>query len=409
MALQDGCGDVDDLPVGPAGVLPEQMEGLLLVEGVTLHQDPFGPLRDGPAAEGALEGVVLREALERDVHRALHLLEVARMCDVGEDAEPGGPVDERAVLHVEDRDDRARGLVDDGPDQLERLLRVLTDDDEGDVRQLHGRGVTHGLEWRARTHDLVPERGHRPGDLVLARAEAVCDEYPQIAPHLGRHPGAPLGLFRVPSDGPVYLTRLPYTATEEGVLWFALRDPQLMAPASRTPAPGPGTHRSPCGEEAVGPRRSRVQNRIDTPRSRFVVRGDRRNGVDRLSLVGDLDRDNLSTLEGELEGVTHAGGALIIDLRELESVDDDGVRALEETAMHAGEVGWWLFIVNSRRLVRDAFERAGADMLLSDTDVSEILASGDGEWSPTSLPALPRERELTGDSVSSGSGHDRLA
>jgi anti-anti-sigma factor len=137
-----------------------------------------------------------------------------------------------------------------------------------------------------------------------------------------------------------------------------------------------------------------VQNRIDTPESRFVVRGDRRNGVDRLSLVGELDRDNVSTLEDELEGVAHAGGALIIDLRELDSVDEDGVRVLEETALHAGQDGWWLFIVNSRGLVRDAFERAGADMLLSDMDVSDVLASGDGEWSPTSLPPLPGERKI---------------
>lgn len=137
-----------------------------------------------------------------------------------------------------------------------------------------------------------------------------------------------------------------------------------------------------------------MQNRIDTPEPRFAVRGDRRNGVDRLSLVGELDRDNLSTFEHELEGVTHAGGALIIDLRGLDSVDDDGVRVLEETALHAGQGGWWLFIVNSCGLVRDAFERAGVDMLLSDMDVSEILASGDGEWSPTSLPPLPGERKI---------------
>jgi anti-anti-sigma factor len=137
-----------------------------------------------------------------------------------------------------------------------------------------------------------------------------------------------------------------------------------------------------------------VQNRIDTPESRFAVRGDRRNGVDRLSLVGELDRDNLSTFEHELEAVAHAGGALIIDLRELDSVDGDGVHALERTAMQAGQDGWWLFIVNSRSLVRDAFERAGVDMLLSDMDVSAVLASGDGEWSPTSLPPLPGERKI---------------
>jgi len=137
-----------------------------------------------------------------------------------------------------------------------------------------------------------------------------------------------------------------------------------------------------------------VQNRIDTPESRFVVRGDRRNGVDRLSLIGELDRDTVSTLEDELEGVAHVGGALIIDLRELEAVDPDGVRALEATAQHAGQDGWWLFIVNSRDHVRHAFELAGADMLLSETDISDVLASGDGGWSAMSLPPLPGERKI---------------
>jgi anti-anti-sigma regulatory factor len=137
-----------------------------------------------------------------------------------------------------------------------------------------------------------------------------------------------------------------------------------------------------------------VQNRIDIPDPRFAVHGDRRNGVDRLSLVGELDRNNLFTFELELEGVAHAGGALIIDLRELDAVDGVGVHALERAAMQAGQDGWWLFIVNSRSLVREAFERAGVDMLLSDMDVSEVLASGDGEWSPTSLPPLPGERKI---------------
>lgn len=137
-----------------------------------------------------------------------------------------------------------------------------------------------------------------------------------------------------------------------------------------------------------------MQNRIDTPESRFVVRGDRRNGVDRLSLIGELDRDTVSTLEDELEGVAHVGGALIIDLRELEAVDPDGVRALEATAQHAGQDGWWLFIVNSRDPVRHAFELAGADMLLSETDISDVLASGDGGWSAMSLPPLPGERKI---------------
>jgi anti-anti-sigma regulatory factor len=82
-----------------------------------------------------------------------------------------------------------------------------------------------------------------------------------------------------------------------------------------------------------------VQNPIDEPEPHFSVRGDRRNGVDRLTLVGELDRSSVAMLEGELEHVAHAGGALIIDLRDLDTVDEAGVLALEATAQQAGRYG----------------------------------------------------------------------
>jgi hypothetical protein len=67
-------------------VLTQQVEGLLLIDRVTLHQDPFGPLGDGSPPERTLKRVVFGEALEREVHRALHLLEITRVRDGGEDA-----------------------------------------------------------------------------------------------------------------------------------------------------------------------------------------------------------------------------------------------------------------------------------------------------------------------------------
>src|SRR5213596_1607330 len=102
---------------------------------MALHQDPLGPLGDGSSSERSLERVVLGESLQRDVDRALHLLQISCVGDVGEDAETSRLVDERAILYVEDRDDRAGRLTDDRTDELKGLLGVLSDDDEGDVGQ----------------------------------------------------------------------------------------------------------------------------------------------------------------------------------------------------------------------------------------------------------------------------------
>ena len=156
VAFEDGSGDVDDLPVGPTSVVAQEMEGLLFVERSAFHQDPLCPLRDGAPPEGALERVVLGETLERDVHRALRLFEIAGMGDGGEDPEPGRLVDERAILHVEDGDDRARSLAHDRADELERFIRVVADDDEGDIGRFGG-GRVIAVEARSGANDFVPK------------------------------------------------------------------------------------------------------------------------------------------------------------------------------------------------------------------------------------------------------------
>jgi anti-anti-sigma regulatory factor len=134
-----------------------------------------------------------------------------------------------------------------------------------------------------------------------------------------------------------------------------------------------------------------VQHPTDVPEVPFAVHGHRRNGVDRLSPVGVLDGRTVSKLESELDDVAHAGGALVLDLHHVDSVDIEAVRALEEMGRCAGEDGWLLFIVNVQPPVRESFERDGAGDLLSE-DVSDLLASADGDWAPISLPPLPGER-----------------
>jgi anti-anti-sigma regulatory factor len=134
-----------------------------------------------------------------------------------------------------------------------------------------------------------------------------------------------------------------------------------------------------------------VQNATEAPEARLAVLGDRRNGVDRLSLIGTLDRSTVQILATEVDGVAHAGGAVVLDLRNLEAVDVAAVRVLEALTRRAVDEGWFLFLV-CLEPARAAFERGGALGLLSG-DVSQALSDGEGDWTPVSLPPLPGQRE----------------
>ncbi len=92
--------------------------------------------------------------------------------------------------------------------------------------------------------------------------------------------------------------------------------------------------------------------------------------------------------------MSHADGAVVLDLQNLDAVEIDAVRALQAMARSAADGGWLLFIVHSRESVREAFERDGAADLLSG-DVSAILSSGDGDWAPITLPPSPGQRANT--------------
>ena len=187
VAREDRLGDVGDLPIGPSGLVAKQVEGLLLVERLTLHQDPLGPLGDGSSSERSLERVVLGETLQRDIDRALHLLQISCVGDVGEDPETSRPVDERSILYVEDRDDRAGRLTDDRADELEGLVGLLSDDDEGDVGQRRDGHSADGSEVCSLADDLVTERGDRHRDLSQAFRHTVDDENPKF-PSRTDHP-----------------------------------------------------------------------------------------------------------------------------------------------------------------------------------------------------------------------------
>jgi anti-anti-sigma factor len=131
-----------------------------------------------------------------------------------------------------------------------------------------------------------------------------------------------------------------------------------------------------------------VRQQNDSLEPALAVRCERRNGIDRLSITGELDIFTAQILQREIDDVAHAGGALILDLRDLRFVDRFGVRVLERAAERACCESWRLCIVNPRDDVRYVIEMARADPLLSADNVSDFVDEGDADWSPISLPTL---------------------
>jgi hypothetical protein len=62
VAVDDGGRDVGELGVCPARLVAQHLEGVSVVDRMTLHQDALGSLGDRAAAESALKVVVLGES-----------------------------------------------------------------------------------------------------------------------------------------------------------------------------------------------------------------------------------------------------------------------------------------------------------------------------------------------------------
>ena len=83
MALDDGRGDVAELAAVVLGVVAQHLERPVGGRGVARHEDSLRLLDERAAPERSLEALILGEALECDVDRALQLVR-ARVGDVGE-------------------------------------------------------------------------------------------------------------------------------------------------------------------------------------------------------------------------------------------------------------------------------------------------------------------------------------
>jgi hypothetical protein len=85
MSGHDPLGHLHELALGTSRVLTQHVEGGPLVDPMPLQQDALGSLRDSAATEGAFQVVVFGEAPEHDVDRALQLLGISAVDDIGED------------------------------------------------------------------------------------------------------------------------------------------------------------------------------------------------------------------------------------------------------------------------------------------------------------------------------------
>ena len=175
MALDDGGGDVAELAAVVLGVVAQHLEGPVGVDRVAGHQDPLRLLDQRPTPERALQALVLGEALERDVDRALQLLGGA-VDDVGEDAALRGLVDIVGIVGVQDRDHRAGRLAHDLGDQLERVHRALAEPDQRDVGMLPRGDRPDLLDVDLTRDHVVPEPDHDLGEQLQPLPPLVRDQ-----------------------------------------------------------------------------------------------------------------------------------------------------------------------------------------------------------------------------------------
>jgi hypothetical protein len=196
VALDDCGGDIAELAAVVLRLVAQHPEGLVGVDRVAGHQDPLCLLDHRSATERSLQVVVLGEALQRDVDRALQLLR-GGVDQVSEDAAFGCLADISRVLGGEQRDHGAAGFVDDLLDQLESMLRRETEPDERDVG-LFPRGHRSDCRDVDLTGDhLVPEARDYLGEQLEAVATLVGDQDAQMLNLFLDH--APVLLATIPT------------------------------------------------------------------------------------------------------------------------------------------------------------------------------------------------------------------
>jgi hypothetical protein len=140
-------------------------------------------------ATATIETVVLREALHGDVDRALELGGVVAD-DAREHPAPRSLADEIGIVVGQERDHRARGVADEGGDELERAFRAGTEADEDDLGMLMRDRVADGGGVQLAHDGVVSQPGDDVGEQVDVGMPLVRDQHPAALDLTGRHDGS---------------------------------------------------------------------------------------------------------------------------------------------------------------------------------------------------------------------------
>ena len=106
----------------------------------------------------------------------------------------------------------------------------------------------------------------------------------------------------------------------------------------------------------------------------FTVRTDRKNGVGRVALEGELDMATVPVLEEHLAVLEQDRvKALVLDLRDLTFVDSTGLHAFLSASQRAVDNGHRFAIVGVTDSTRRLFEITGTERLLDTDDGLRLL------------------------------------
>jgi anti-anti-sigma factor len=112
----------------------------------------------------------------------------------------------------------------------------------------------------------------------------------------------------------------------------------------------------------------------------FAVRLESRNGIQRLFLIGALDRVSVALFRHEVDGFS-LEDALIVDLRYLAFLDMTGLRAIDGFLQRTVRPGSQAHLVNATARVRATFVAAGKGRLLNpDATAAVVDLSGVEPW-----------------------------
>jgi anti-anti-sigma factor len=112
----------------------------------------------------------------------------------------------------------------------------------------------------------------------------------------------------------------------------------------------------------------------------FAVRLESRNGIQRLFLIGQLDRVSVALFRHEVDGFS-LEDALIVDLRYLTFLDLTGLRAIDGFLQRTVRPGSQAHLVNATDRVRATFVSAGKGRFLNPDATTEVVdLSGVEPW-----------------------------